>query len=58
MVTLTTARNTSKYSFTEAAAMYKKNFPKKPANGGIPASENKANNKAKANFGFVLYKPV
>ena len=46
--------NTSKWKPASKAAMKIKNFEKNPANGGIPASENREIVIRKAIFGFVL----
>ena len=46
--------NTSKWKPASKAAMKIKNFEKNPANGGIPANENKDRVIRSAIFGFVL----
>ena len=58
MVTFTTAKNTNRYNPSLAAAVNKKNLPKNPATGGIPASENNANIITKLNLGFVRNNPL
>ena len=44
-------------SRVKSVAVNKKNLPKNPATGGIPARENRANIIIKLKFGFVLYSP-
>ena len=50
--------NTSRWKPLWKAAAKMKNFEKKPANGGIPASENSANVMRKASLGLVVYNPL
>ena len=54
----TSAINTSKWKPPWKAAAKIKNFEKKPANGGIPASENRASVIRNASLGLVLYSPL
>ena len=49
------AMNTSRWKPPSKAAATMKNFEKKPANGGMPASENTAKVIRKASFGSVSY---
>mgnify|MGYP007120305024 CR=1 FL=1 len=55
MTVLTKAINTSKWKPAWNADMKIKNLEKNPANGGIPASENRDRVITNANFGLVLY---
>ena len=52
-----TAHGLSLIHISSKAAAKMKNFEKKPANGGMPARENKAKVIRKASFGLVLYSP-
>ena len=58
MIVFTNARNTTSQWPAWKADAKTKNFEKNPANGGIPASENKAMVITKLNLGFVLLKPL
>lgn len=54
MIVFTNARNTTSQWPAWKADAKTKNFEKNPANGGIPASENKAMVITKLNLGLVL----
>lgn len=57
MTVLISAMNTSRWNPASKAAINMKNLEKNPANGGIPAKENRDIVIRKAIFGFVLYNP-
>ena len=58
MTVLTNAMNTTNQCPLLNAAAKTKNLLKNPANGGIPAKENKAQVITMVNFGLVWYKPL
>ena len=58
MTVLTKAMNTTNQCPLWKAAANTKNLLKNPANGGIPAKENKAKVMTMVSFGLVWYKPL
>ena len=58
MIVFTNAKNTTNQCPAWNAEANTKNLEKNPANGGIPANENRAMVITKLSLGLVLYKPL
>ena len=58
MIVLIRAMNTSRWKPPSKAAAKMKNFEKKPANGGMPARENKAKVNRESELWIGIVQPV